>query len=69
MGMRGFVLLFFLQKRNEFIIYSFFFCFYFFLKGLLPQNIETLDVSTLTPLTPEVVSRQATINIGTAFFY
>lgn len=28
------------------------------------QNLETLDVSTLTPLTPEVISRQATINIG-----
>lgn len=30
-----------------------------------PQNLETLDPSTLTPLTPEVISRQATINIGT----
>lgn len=29
------------------------------------QNLETLDPSTLTPLTPEVISRQATINIGT----
>ena len=29
-----------------------------------PQNLETLDVSALTPLTPEVISRQATINIG-----
>eukprot|EP01071_Lankesteria_metandrocarpae_P007189 Lankesteria_metandrocarpae@DN4610_c0_g1_i4.p3 len=33
--------------------------------GLLPQNLDTLDVSTLTPITPQVVSRQATINIGT----
>ena len=29
------------------------------------QNLETLDVSLLNPLTPEVISRQATINIGT----
>uniref|UniRef100_A0A1I8GYE7 protein-synthesizing GTPase n=1 Tax=Macrostomum lignano TaxID=282301 RepID=A0A1I8GYE7_9PLAT len=29
------------------------------------QDIEKLDVSKLTPLTPEVISRQATINIGT----
>lgn len=28
------------------------------------QNLETLDVTKLTPLTPEVISRQATINIG-----
>lgn len=28
------------------------------------QNLETLDVSALTPLTPDVISRQATINIG-----
>ncbi|KAL5969223.1 Eukaryotic translation initiation factor 2 subunit 3 [Taenia solium] len=33
--------------------------------GLATQNVETLDVSTLTPLTPEVISRQATMNIGT----
>ena len=31
---------------------------------LMPQNIG-IDPSTLTPLTPEVISRQATINIGT----
>ncbi len=31
-----------------------------FLKDLL-----TLDVTKLTPLSPEVISRQATINIGT----
>lgn len=28
------------------------------------QDLSTLDVSTLTPLSPEVISRQATINIG-----
>lgn len=28
------------------------------------QNLNTLDPSKLTPLTPEVISRQATINIG-----
>ena len=28
------------------------------------QNLKTLDPSKLTPLTPEVISRQATINIG-----
>lgn len=32
---------------------------------LAEQNLETLDVSKLTPLSPEVISRQATINIGT----
>eukprot|EP01059_Diplonema_ambulator_P017416 TRINITY_DN29428_c0_g1_i1.p1 TRINITY_DN29428_c0_g1~~TRINITY_DN29428_c0_g1_i1.p1 ORF type:complete len:469 (+),score=137.57 TRINITY_DN29428_c0_g1_i1:64-1470(+) len=34
-------------------------------EGLAEQNLETLDVTKLTPLTPEVISRQATINIGT----
>ena len=29
------------------------------------QNLATLDPSKLTPLTPDVISRQATINIGT----
>ena len=29
------------------------------------QDISTLDVTTLSPLTPEVISRQATMNIGT----
>jgi translation initiation factor 2 subunit 3 len=29
------------------------------------QDLTTLDVTKLTPLTPEVISRQATINIGT----
>ncbi|KAL0020659.1 hypothetical protein WJX79_004064 [Trebouxia sp. C0005] len=33
--------------------------------GLREQNLKTLDPSKLTPLTPEVISRQATINIGT----
>merc|ERR1712227_1068321 len=32
---------------------------------LREQNLETLKVEELTPLTPEVISRQATINIGT----
>lgn len=40
-------------------------------KGAVPpgklkeQNLATLDVSTLDYLTPEVISRQATLNIGT----
>ena len=34
-------------------------------EGLSVQNLETLDQTKLTPLTPEVISRQATINIGT----
>ncbi|CAM9593814.1 unnamed protein product, partial [Choristocarpus tenellus] len=29
------------------------------------QDLEKLDPALLTPLTPEVISRQATINIGT----
>ena len=29
------------------------------------QDLETLDIKKLTPLSPEVISRQATINIGT----
>ncbi|CAM9230330.1 unnamed protein product [Heterosigma akashiwo] len=32
---------------------------------LAVQDLATLDVTQLTPLTPEVISRQATINIGT----
>lgn len=35
------------------------------MQGLRVQNLATLDVNVLTPLTPEVISRQATINIGT----
>jgi hypothetical protein len=31
---------------------------------LSKQDIATLDVTKLTPLTPEIISRQATINIG-----
>eukprot|EP00055_Hartaetosiga_balthica_P011234 m.50376 g.50376 ORF g.50376 m.50376 type:complete len:323 (+) comp7509_c0_seq1:91-1059(+) len=33
--------------------------------GLAKQDLATLDVSSLTPLSPQVISRQATINIGT----
>jgi len=33
--------------------------------SLAEQNLETLDITKLTPLTPEVISRQATINVGT----
>ena len=29
------------------------------------QDLDTLDINTLTPLSPEIISRQATINIGT----
>ena len=29
------------------------------------QDLETLDITKLTPISPEVISRQATINIGT----
>lgn len=32
---------------------------------LAPQDISKLDLTKITPLTPEVMSRQATINIGT----
>eukprot|EP00850_Spirogloea_muscicola_P012082 SM000077S21556 [mRNA] locus=s77:219852:222715:+ [translate_table: standard] len=34
-------------------------------KGLMEQDLEKLDATTLNPLSPEVISRQATINIGT----
>ncbi|XP_055850038.1 histone-lysine N-methyltransferase Su(var)3-9 isoform X1 [Episyrphus balteatus] len=33
--------------------------------NLQEQNLENLDISNLTALSPEVISRQATINIGT----
>jgi hypothetical protein len=33
--------------------------------GLAIQDLDSLDVSKLNPLSPEVISRQATINIGT----
>ncbi|XP_055811272.1 eukaryotic translation initiation factor 2 subunit gamma-like [Solanum dulcamara] len=34
-------------------------------KGLMEQDLSKLDVAKLHPLSPEVISRQATINIGT----
>ncbi|KAM7362899.1 histone-lysine N-methyltransferase Su(var)3-9-like [Cochliomyia hominivorax] len=33
--------------------------------NLQQQDLSNLDISNLTPLSPEVISRQATINIGT----
>ena len=33
--------------------------------GLKEQSLSTLDLGILSPLTPEVISRQATINVGT----
>mmetsp|Transcript_58548 Transcript_58548/g.126703 ORF Transcript_58548/g.126703 Transcript_58548/m.126703 type:complete len:461 (+) Transcript_58548:63-1445(+) len=33
--------------------------------GLAIQDLNKLDVAKLTPITPEVISRQATMNIGT----
>lgn len=33
--------------------------------GLAIQDLKTLDIGKLTPLSPEVISRQATINVGT----
>ena len=32
---------------------------------LAQQTLTNLDVNTITPLTPEIISRQATQNIGT----
>ena len=32
---------------------------------LAQQTLDNLDVNTITPLTPEIISRQATQNIGT----
>ena len=32
---------------------------------LAPQSLENFDVAQVTPLNPEIISRQATINIGT----
>ena len=32
---------------------------------LSPQNLQDFDMSKITPLNPEIISRQATINIGT----
>lgn len=37
-------------------------------KGLMEQDLSKLDVTKLHPLSPEVISRQATINIGILFF-
>ncbi|KAK9942252.1 hypothetical protein M0R45_007928 [Rubus argutus] len=34
-------------------------------KGLMAQDLSKLDLTRLDPLSPEVISRQATINIGT----
>ncbi|KAH6559296.1 hypothetical protein KP509_1Z015400 [Ceratopteris richardii] len=34
-------------------------------RGLMEQDLSKLDVTKLTPLSPEVISRQATMNIGT----
>lgn len=36
-------------------------------KGLMDQKLSMLDVNKLHPLSPEVISRQATINIGKFF--
>eukprot|EP00931_Biecheleriopsis_adriatica_P041081 TRINITY_DN2351_c0_g2_i1.p1 TRINITY_DN2351_c0_g2~~TRINITY_DN2351_c0_g2_i1.p1 ORF type:complete len:467 (+),score=126.35 TRINITY_DN2351_c0_g2_i1:53-1453(+) len=33
--------------------------------GLAVQDLKTLDVKSLSPLSPEVISRQATMNVGT----
>jgi len=33
--------------------------------NLIKQSLDNLDVTKLTPLSPEVMSRQATINVGT----
>lgn len=33
--------------------------------GLSQQNLASFDASELTPLSPDVISRQATLNIGT----
>ena len=37
-------------------------------KGLMEQDLNKLDVTVLHPLSPEVISRQATINIGNSNF-
>ena len=39
--------------------------FFFSLHEIAVQDLTTLDPARLTALTPEVISRQATINIGT----
>lgn len=35
---------------------------------LAQQDLDTLNPSQITPLSPEVISRQATINIGTNLY-
>ena len=32
---------------------------------LAPQTLDNFDVAQVTPLNPEIISRQATMNIGT----
>ena len=32
---------------------------------LAPQTLDNFDISQVTPLNPEIISRQATMNIGT----
>jgi translation initiation factor 2 subunit 3 len=34
-------------------------------EGLAMQSLDNLDIEAITPLTPEIISRQATQNIGT----
>jgi len=34
-------------------------------KELMAQDLSILDVDKVTPLNPEIISRQATVNIGT----
>lgn len=34
-------------------------------KDLAPQSLDNFDANKITPLNPEIISRQATINIGT----
>jgi translation initiation factor 2 subunit 3 len=38
-------------------------------RGLVEQDLSKLDVTKLHPLSPEVISRQATINIGNYSYY
>lgn len=38
-------------------------------KGLMEQDLSKLDATKLHPLSPEVISRQATINIGILFYF
>jgi GTPase len=33
--------------------------------NLMSQDLESLDPAKITPLNPEIISRQATVNIGT----